>query len=141
MKKGCAKDLRLCFAWERSTTPFCDGSTMTGVSSILDLAVSDLSNYRALVESLQDLSLELDDAIDNFPTHQNRTMNPRYGDEQRNRVLENEEIHLSLVNELVAIQTELRERLEEVDDPADDEKVVQDFEPPPEVIVPGLGVT
>ena len=93
---------------------------MTGVSSSLDLVASDLNNYHALVESLQELSLELDDAIDNFPTQENRTMNPRYGDERRTRVLQSEEIHFSVVNELVAIQTELRDRLEEVNDLADD---------------------
>ena len=114
---------------------------MTGVSSQFDLARSDLSKYHALVESLQELSLELENAIDDFPTHQNRTMHPRYGDERRNRILENEEIHLSLVNKLVTIQTELRERLKDVDDPANDKKVEHDFEPPPEVIVPELTVT
>ena len=105
MKKGCAEYQILCFTWDQSANPFHDGSSVTGVSSHFDLAKSDLSKYHALVESLQELSLELENAIDDFPTHQNQTMHPRYGDEWRNRILENEEIHLTLVNDLVTIQT------------------------------------
>ena len=114
---------------------------MTGVLSKFDLDKSDLSKYCALVESLQELSLKLEDAIDEFPAHLNRTWHPRYGDERRKRTLENEEIHLTLVDDLVATQAELRERLREVDDTTDDDKEEREFESPPEEVVPDLTVT
>ena len=80
-KKGCGEDSRRCFVWEHTTSLFCDGSIVSGVSSGLELTTLDLNNYRALVECLPEISMELDNAIDKFPTHENRTLNPRYGDE------------------------------------------------------------
>ena len=140
-KKGCAEYQILCFTWDRSANPFHDRSSVTGVSSHFDLAKSDLNKYHALVESLKELSLELEDAVDGFPAHLNRTEHPRYGDEQRKRTLENEEIHLTLVDDLVAAQAELRERLREVDETTDDEKDEPEFESPHDDVTQDLTVT
>ena len=120
--KGCAEYQILCFSWQRTANPFHNGSSVTGISSHFDLAKSDLSKYYALMEGLRELHLELEDAVDNFPAHLNLTEHPRYGEERRMKTLEDEEILLSLVDDLVAAQARLRERLREVEEATDNKK-------------------
>ena len=120
-RKECAEYQRLCFTWERTANSFHDESSASGVSSHFDLAESDLSKYHDLVENLRDLSMDLEDAVDEFPASQNRTKHPRYGDERIDKTLENEEILLTLVDDLVAAQVWLRERLREVEEEIDND--------------------
>ena len=134
-KKGCAEYQRLCFTWDRTANPFHDGSSATGISSHFDLATSDLNKYHALVDNLRELSLELEEVVDGFPDHLNRSEHPRYGEERRKRTLENEEIHLTLVEDLVATQAGLRDHLREVEGITDEERDVPMQVSPPDGVV------
>ena len=51
---------RLCFGWRQPATTFVMGSTVTGVSSLCNIAEYELDKYKDLVEKLGEASLEVD---------------------------------------------------------------------------------
>ena len=54
------------------------GSTVTGVSSLCNLAEYELTKYRELLEKLSDVSITIEEVIDEFPAGADQRSNDRY---------------------------------------------------------------
>ena len=92
------------------------GSIVTGVSSQFDLATADLGKYRSLVENLKNAAIQLDLSLDELPPGHPHKTNARYSREMLNKDVDNEDSHLSKLEEVLREHHELQLRLDEVND-------------------------
>ena len=105
-----------CVRWDRAARNFHTSSIATDTSSHFDLAVHDLSKYQALVEQLKDAAIKIDLDVDNFPDDHPYRTNPRYSRQKLDVDVQNEESHLSHLEDLMGEHKEHRDRLTEVEE-------------------------
>ena len=117
----CSEHTRLCFDWRQPSTTFVQGSEVTGVSSICNIADYDLGKYRQLLEKLGDCSLEIESVLDDFPAEASQHSNDRFNKDRRERDVRNEDEQLVLIEALVYKYQEERNRLDEVETDVEDE--------------------
>ena len=115
-KKGCYEYNRLCAKWDRAAINFHTSSVGTDTSSHFDIAVHDLSKYKDLVGQVKDAAIHLDMAVDDFPRDHPYRHNPRYSQVKLDADVENEEAHLSRLEELLQTHQEHCDRLTEVEE-------------------------
>ena len=119
--EDCSEHTRLCFNWRQPSTTFVQGSEVTGVSSICNIADYDLGKYRQLLEKLGDCSLEIESVLDEFPAEASQHSNDRFNKDRRERDVRNEDEQLVLIEALVYKYQEERNRLDEVETDVEDE--------------------
>ena len=115
-KDGCNEYHRLCVTWDRVSRNFFTGSVLTGVSSQFELAIADLRKYQAVVEEIRGAAILIDLALDDLPPGHPHKKNPRYIREMLDKDVNNEDSHLSRLEELLAEHREYQQRLTEVED-------------------------
>ena len=120
----CIEHTRLCFSWKQPRITFVAGSTVTGVSSLCNLAEYELTKYKELLEKLSDVSVTIEEVIDEFPAGADQRNNDLYSGARRERDLRQEEEHFILIERLLGRHQEHRVRMVEVDseteEPLDD---------------------
>ena len=61
--RGCEEHHRRCSTWARNANTFHGGSTITAASSQFDILMGDLTRYEEIVHRLQDIDVELEEAL------------------------------------------------------------------------------
>ena len=112
--RECAEHSRLCFSWRQPTTTFVEGSVVTSIASIQDIIEYDLSEYKRLLERLEDASLEIEAVLDEFPARSEKHCNDRYNIDRRDRDARNEEEQWLTIEALLRRQQEHIVRLQDV---------------------------
>ena len=116
----CSEHTRLCFGWRQPSTTFVMGSTVTGVSSLCNIAEYELDKYKDLVEKLGEASLEVDAVLDQFPAGSEEHRNGRFNQSRRERDIRCEDEQLMLIESLLNRYQEQRVRLRDVHSDSED---------------------
>ena len=114
-KKGCEEQTRLCSEWGKVENVYIQGSVVTGVSQVFDLARGDLTKYKSLLGDLANAGLDVEEVLEKLPeAHESRT-NARYCRQRRDEEYEVEESSFTRMEKLLRRHAELKERLAELE--------------------------
>ena len=105
---------------------FVAGSTVTGVSSLCNLADYELTKYKEMLDKLADVSVSIEEVLDDFPAGADQRQNDRYSQARRERDLMQEEEHYLLIERLLGRHQEHRLQLHDVESEA--EEILDDAE-------------
>ena len=97
---------------------------MTSIASIHDIIEYDLTDYKGLLERLEEVSLEIEAVLDNFPAKSDKHVNDRYNLDRRSRDTRNEEVQWLVIGTLLRRQQEHTVRQQDVG--SDDEDGLDD---------------
>ena len=79
---------------------------MTSIASIHDIIEYDLTDYKGLLERLEEISLEIEAVLDDFPAKSDKHVNDRYNLDRRSRDARNEEEQWLAIGTLLHRQQE-----------------------------------
>ena len=99
---------------------FVAGSTVTGVLSLCNLADYELSKYKEMLDKLADISVNIEEVLDDFPPGADQRNNDRYSRARRERDLTQEEEHYLLIERLLSRHQEHRSRLDDLESEAEE---------------------
>ena len=119
-EEDCSEHTWLCFGWRQPSTTFVMGSTVTGVSSLCNIAEYELDKYKDLVEKLGEASLEVDAVLDQFPAGSEEHVNGRFNQARRERDICCKDEQLMLIENLLGRYQEQRVRLRDVHSNSED---------------------
>ena len=122
--QGCVEHSRLCFSWEQTATSYIQGSVVSSVASAINLVAPNLTKYRELLEQLEEVNLEVEAVLDDFPATTEHHSNDRYNKDCRDRDLSNEQVQLHVIENLLEKYKELQARLHDVT-PEEGEEVAE----------------
>ena len=128
--RGCEEHHRRCVSWPRNANTYHGGSTITAASSQFDLVAGDLSKYEDLINRLQDIDGELEDAMDALPLQSAVRDNPRFLPSAREKDLEDERQHAAKITVMLRRHAELATRLAELDNEEVDDFLGLQPQPP-----------
>ena len=114
VRGGCEDHHRRCRDWERRMCTDHAGSSITAISSQFDVMTADLGSYRAVVDELRELDVEMADNFDQLSENSDLRKNPRYAESTREQELDDESHHLGKLTAMLQVHSEQQARLAEV---------------------------
>ena len=127
--RGCEEHHRRCLQWPRNANTYHGGSEITAISSQFDLLSADLSKYEAVISRLQEIDLEMEEAVDALPQHSDSKTNLRFLQSARDKDLDDERLHVSKLGAMLQKHVELASRLTELDDEVEGDPPGEPLEP------------
>ena len=113
--RGCEEHHRQCLDWPRNANTYHGGSEITAISSQFDLLAADLSKYENVIGQLQDIDMEIEEAMDALPLQSESRTNPRFLPTAREKNLDDERQHASKLAFMLQRHAEVATRLTELD--------------------------